>query len=90
MLVATAILLTAGCHNEDERLARFASEAVQRQAEQNQTAALSAFMTGVNVNDPVTGARRRFNEFARRSADLRRLICRPQTAPTEGALERVH
>ena len=58
--------------------------------EQNQPAALSAFMTGVNVNDPVTGARRRFNEFARRSADLRRLICRPQTAPTEGTLQRVH
>lgn len=33
--IITTLLLTAGCSNGDERLARFAEQATQRQAEQN-------------------------------------------------------
>lgn len=45
-----------------------------------QAAALSGFLTGITVSDPVSGAPRTFNDLARRAADLRSLVC-ATTAP---------
>lgn len=40
-----------------------------------EASALSGFLTGVTVLDPVNGASRRFNDLARRANDLRTLAC---------------
>jgi hypothetical protein len=47
-------------------------------------AALSEFMTGVQVADPVDGRSRRLGELDRRAADLRGFVCAPATAPPPG------
>jgi Concanavalin A-like lectin/glucanases superfamily len=44
-------------------------------------AGLSGFLTGITVNDPVTGQPRTFNELARRSADLKAVVCSDPAAP---------
>lgn len=43
--------------------------------EQGQVAALSGFMTGITVADPVDGQSRTFNDIRRRRRDLRALLC---------------
>jgi hypothetical protein len=45
-----------------------------------QPAALSGFLTGVTLPDPVSGKSRSFNDLARRVRDLRTLAC-PAVAP---------
>jgi hypothetical protein len=38
-------------------------------------AALSTFLTGVTVADPMTGLPRSFNDLGRRNADLTAIVC---------------
>ena len=44
-------------------------------------AGLSGSLTGITVNDPVAGQARTFNELARRSADLKAVVCAAPAAP---------
>jgi hypothetical protein len=47
-------------------------------------ASLSAFMTGIDVIDPVDGVTvRRFDDLGRRAADLESLLCEAQGAAIE-------
>jgi hypothetical protein len=47
----------------------------------DQQAFLSPFMTGVDVNDPVSGQTRHFDELGRRRDDLRSLLCAVREGP---------
>ncbi|MGK3960792.1 LamG-like jellyroll fold domain-containing protein [Sorangium sp. So ce118] len=48
-------------------------------------ASLSAFMTGINMPDPVTGEVRTLNDLGRRNQDLAALVCEPVPTFAAGA-----
>lgn len=68
-----AINTCNGCHSSQET-GTFFTHIVPRFAFEE--ADLSRFLTGVTVNDPVTGLARTFNELGRRRADLTSVVCR--------------
>jgi len=54
-------------------------------------APLSSFMTGTTVVDPVTGVSRTFNEFERRSTDLKNLLCPASSNQAlQQTIQRIH
>lgn len=66
-----------GCHGLDETGTSFL-HVFPRQA--GSPSALSGFMTGISVADPVTGEPRLLNDLRRRRADLESLVCPPVPA----------
>lgn len=55
-----------------------------------QVAALSGFLTGTTVSDPVTGKSRTFNDLARRRTDFASFLCSATAAAPAGAAARIH
>ena len=56
-------------------------------------AALSTFMTGKTVRDPVSGVTRTFSDLSRRKIDLQNFLCPPPAGSAEGeepSINRVH
>jgi hypothetical protein len=69
-----------GCHSPAETGVQF-SQLRSRQA--GGEAALSPFLTGVTISDPMTGQPRSFNDLGRRNVDLAGIVCPdPQVAAT--------
>lgn len=62
---------------------RFFFQINPRQA--GQVAALSGFLMGRTVPDPVTGQNRTFNDLARRNTDLKNLLCATSSSPATGS-----
>jgi hypothetical protein len=56
----------------------------------DQAAGRSGFLTGITVNDPVSGQARTFNDLARRNRDLHDLVCSGGVAAAAEIGERVH
>jgi hypothetical protein len=67
-----------GCHATQETNTGFL-QIVPRTA--GDAAGLSPFLTGTTVPDPVTRQPRTFNDLARRSADLRNIVCTDDASP---------
>ena len=55
-------------------------------------ARLSGFLTGITVNDPLTGQPRTFSDLHRRADDLKKLVCtdQPQMELLRKGIDRVH
>ncbi|WP_437766091.1 hypothetical protein WMF27_26390 [Sorangium sp. So ce281] len=70
-----------GCHGSAETRTGFLH--VNPRSPGNE-AALSGFMRGITVSDPVSGELRTLNDLKRRNQDLAALVCEP--APTFAAL----
>jgi hypothetical protein len=66
-----------GCHSSEETGTFFLQVNPRLPGEQ---AALSGFLTGITVSDPVTFAPRTFRDLSRRNADLKMLVCPATTA----------
>jgi hypothetical protein len=78
-----------GCHGAAETNTPFVHIAPRGAGE---TAALSPFLMGTTVADPVSGASRPMDDLARRRADLRALVCTasPDAAHVARGLRRTH
>ncbi|MEO7735044.1 MAG: LamG domain-containing protein, partial [Kofleriaceae bacterium] len=79
-----------GCHSSQETGTFFLQIAPQFPFGE---AALSGFLTGITVGDPVTGQSRRFNDLGRRNSDLKAIVCAdPSLAGTSlrKGIQRVH
>jgi hypothetical protein len=84
-----------GCHSTTETGTAFLQIAPRSRG---RTSALSPFLTGITIPDPVTGESRTFADLARRNADLRAIVCADAGAARSAAalttlrkgIDRVH
>jgi hypothetical protein len=70
-----------GCHSLEETGTFFLQVSPRFPGEQ---ASLSGFLTGITINDPVTGEQRTFKDLSRRNADLKFLVCPSSAAAPAG------
>jgi hypothetical protein len=75
-----AINTCNGCHAVQETATTFLHLAPRQIGEPSQR---SRWLTGVIVDDPVTGEPRRFDDLGRRKADLRAIVCRGPRADAD-------
>jgi hypothetical protein len=81
-----AINTCNGCHALQETGTPFLHLAPRRVGEASQR---SRWLTGVVVDDPVTGEPRQFDDLGRRKADLRAIVCRgPRALDADDQLRR--
>jgi hypothetical protein len=78
-----------GCHSQQETGILF-THINPRSPGTGVESALSPFLTGVTVSDPVTGQPRTFNDLARRAADLDAVVCAQPGANLAKGISRVH
>ncbi|MEY4512369.1 MAG: hypothetical protein RLZZ450_4491 [Pseudomonadota bacterium] len=67
-----------GCHSAEETGTSFLHVNPRFPGE---VAALSGFMTGISISDPVTGEPRRLNDLGRRNIDLKAIVCNEIDGP---------